>query len=245
MTNLPVHPYTKLTAIGFRRDGSPIWPIMGGSEPAAPATPTPAAPAGATPPNPAPTNDPKPAEPAAGDPPNGKPADTPDEPLGEGGKKALQAERKAREELERQVKALAPLAKLAEALGADPSKAGKDGPEQLAEQFEALKKQVTDEQLARFRAEVAHEKGLTAKQAARLVGATREELTADADELLATFPAAPATPGTPRPDPSQGARGGGEVDNEALIAEAQKKGDWHTVLRLQNEKLARMATKTQ
>lgn len=29
---LPVHPRTGLTAIGFRRNGAPIWPIKGGSE---------------------------------------------------------------------------------------------------------------------------------------------------------------------------------------------------------------------
>lgn len=29
---LPVHPFTGLTAIGFRRNGAPIWPIKGGSE---------------------------------------------------------------------------------------------------------------------------------------------------------------------------------------------------------------------
>lgn len=42
-----------------------------------------------------------------------------------------------------------------------------------------------------LRAEVATDKGLTAKQAARLVGETREELEADADELLATFKTEP------------------------------------------------------
>lgn len=29
---LPVHPFTGLTAIGYRRNGAPIWPIKGGSE---------------------------------------------------------------------------------------------------------------------------------------------------------------------------------------------------------------------
>lgn len=32
MIYLPTHPYTGLTAIGFRRNGDPIWPIKGGSE---------------------------------------------------------------------------------------------------------------------------------------------------------------------------------------------------------------------
>jgi hypothetical protein len=29
---LPVHPTTRLTALGLRRNGAPIWPVMGGSE---------------------------------------------------------------------------------------------------------------------------------------------------------------------------------------------------------------------
>lgn len=44
-----------------------------------------------------------------------------------------------------------------------------------------------EEALARIRAEVAHAKGLTPGQAKRLVGSTREELEADADEILAEF----------------------------------------------------------
>lgn len=30
--NMPVHPHTGLVAIGFRRNGAPIWPVKGGSE---------------------------------------------------------------------------------------------------------------------------------------------------------------------------------------------------------------------
>lgn len=29
---MPVHPFTGLEAIGFRRNGAPIWPVVGGSE---------------------------------------------------------------------------------------------------------------------------------------------------------------------------------------------------------------------
>jgi hypothetical protein len=47
---------------------------------------------------------------------------------------------------------------------------------------------------------------------------------------------APNPAGTPRPDPSQGARGAGpSIDSR--IAEAQAKGDWRTVISLQNQKL--------
>ena len=44
----------------------------------------------------------------------------------------------------------------------------------------------------------------------------------------------------PRPDPSQGTRGAGPGDVDSQIAEAQAKGDWRTVLSLQNNKLANL-----
>lgn len=54
-----------------------------------------------------------------------------------------------------------------------------------------------------------------------------------------------ATPaGVMRPDPTQGARGNVPPDREALIRDAQSKGDWRTVLKLQNAKLAELAAKT-
>jgi hypothetical protein len=197
------------------------------NEPATPAT----EPTGATPPAP-------PAAPV--DPPAAKPDD---KPLGPGGEKALQAERDARKALEKQIAALAPLQKLAEALGSGtPAAAGKNEVELLNERFAQHEKTVAEERAARWRAEVAHEKGLTPQQAARLVGATREDLVADADALVALFPAAaPPAPGTPKPDPSQGARGAGPTV-DSRIAEAQAKGDWRTVISLQNEKLANLTT---
>ncbi|WP_333770938.1 hypothetical protein, partial [Streptomyces sp. IBSBF 2435] len=68
-------------------------------------------------------------------------------------------------------------------------------------------------------------------------------------ELAAVLAAKPhwakATgPRQPRPDPSQGARPGGPVggDLNTQIAEAKAKGDWKTVLRLENSKLANVKT---
>lgn len=80
-TNLPTHPRTGLTAIGFRKprlgeDGpQPIWPVMGGSQPtgepaptSAPPAPAPAAPPAPTPPAPAPIPTPAQVFPPAGQP---------------------------------------------------------------------------------------------------------------------------------------------------------------------------------
>ncbi|WP_326565085.1 hypothetical protein VSH64_24900 [Amycolatopsis rhabdoformis] len=203
-----------------------------------------AAPAGQPTPTP-PAEPPKPAPPApaaaepttppAGDPPKGDD----DKPLGEGGLKALQAERARADELEKQVKALAPLQKLAEALGTTgDSGAGKTEIEQITERLAQHETELKTEKQARWRAEIAAEKGLTIQQAARLVGTSKEELAADADALAALFPTAPAAPGTPKPDPSQGGQGGTPPDLDAQIAEAQGKGDVKAVLRLQNQKLA-------
>jgi hypothetical protein len=190
----------------------------------APATPEPTTPpAGATPPATTPT--PEPPKPD-------------DKPLGPAGEKALREEREARKALEKQVADLAPLKRIAEALGAGkPEAAGKSEVELLSERFAQHERALAEERAARHRAEVAHEKGLTPAQAARLQGGTREELLADADALIALFPAATtATPGTPKPDLSQGARGAGP-DIDALIRDAESKGNVREAIRLKNQKL--------
>jgi hypothetical protein len=180
MTALPRHPYSNLFALGYLRDGTPIWPVMGGSEP---------------------TGDP-PADPVA-DPPADPPKAKDDDGLGEAGKKALAAERKARADAEKE------LAKYRKA-EQDKADADKSELQKAADAREAAEKRATEAELRVLRLEVAAEKGLTATQAKRLVGATRDELIADADDLIASFPA-PAKgeekPKGPKPDPSQGSRG--------------------------------------
>lgn len=177
-----------------------------------------------------PKPDPKPADPAppAGDPPTDKAA----EGLGDAGKKALDEERKARKAAE---------AELVKFRKADQERADADKTEaqKLADRATAAEKAAADAEARALRLEVAQAKGLTAGQAKRLQGSSREELEADADELLEAFPAKPAAPGTPKPDPSQGARGSGAPDIDARIAQAQKDGDYRTVIRLQNEKFAK------
>lgn len=65
--------------------------------------------------------------------------------------------------------------------------AGKTETERLTGQLTAAEQRATAAEARAMRLEVAHAKGLTPGQAKRLVGATQEELEADADEILAEF----------------------------------------------------------
>ncbi|GAB3376268.1 hypothetical protein [Amycolatopsis echigonensis] len=235
-TDLPVHPRTGLRAVGIV-GGRPVWPIFGAED--NPPAPPAGDPQAQEPPKPGPPPGqptPAPTQPPAGDPPK-EPGE--DRPLGPNGEKALRAERKRADDMEARLKALEPLQKLAEALGAtgDPG-AGKSEIEQITERLANHEKQLAEANTARWRAEVANAVGFTAEQAALLQGNSFEELKAHAEQLKTLFPTAPATPGTPRPDPSQGGQGGTPPDLDAQIAEATKKGDIKAVLRLQNQKLA-------
>ncbi len=193
-------------------------------------------PTGATPP----ATEPKTPEPSAGDPP--KTTDKPDEPLGEAGLKALREERKARERLESELRTYEPLKKLLSALNGGEEPKGKSDVETLAERLANYETELATERAARWRAEVAAEKGLTPAQAARLHGSTRDELLTDADALLSLFPAPQGTPGVPKPDPSQGAKGTTTDTLAARIAEAEAKGDTRAVIRLKAEQLQKLQT---
>lgn len=95
--------------------------------------------------------------------------------------------------------------------------------EKLAESQAAAERRAIEAEMRALRLEVAAEKGLTASQAKRLVGSSREDLEADAEEILRDFPAASQSR-TPRPDPSQGSRGGKPASaRDAALAEAQKR----------------------
>ena len=122
-------------------------------------------------------------------------AEMPDEPLGEGGLKALKAERAARADAERQAAELA--ARIKEFEDAQKSEA-----ERQAERLAELEKSARENEIARVRYEVAAEAGLSLDAAKRLHGGTREELAADAVELKRLLDS--AVPSVPRPDPSQG-----------------------------------------
>jgi hypothetical protein len=180
--------------------------------------PTPPADPGATPP----ATDPTPAAPTDG--------------LGEAGKRALTELRQQIKELEKQNKALQerdPVKAIAEALGVKPEP-GPNGDQALAEQVRQMQQQMRDAELRAAKLEVAAAKGLTPAQAARLQGSTREELDADADQLKELFPSSStssSTPGTPAPDPSQGARGGAQA-LEAALKDAQDKGNAREAIRI-------------
>jgi len=190
---LPVHCSTGQQAIGFRRDGRPIWPILGAS------------PDDSSNPPVDPKADPKPVDPnPVDDPTKGDPKDPADKPLGPNGEKALQAERDARKALEKELAELAPLKKIAAALGGGDADKGKTDFEQLSERLSSHEGELAKANVARFRAEVALAKRLTPEQAAELQGSTTEELNAHADRLVAAFGGGDGKPGSPKPDRSQG-----------------------------------------
>jgi hypothetical protein len=72
--------------------------------------------------------------------------------------------------------------------------------QKLADRAESAERRAADVESRALRLEVAFEKGLTPGQAKRLVGSTREELEADADEVLRDFPVKPADPVVPSLD---------------------------------------------
>lgn len=96
--------------------------------------------------------------------------------LGDAGKRALDAERKARAAAERRAKEAE--AKLKEADDAQLSET-----ERLQGQVADLQKQAEAAQAKADRFEIAAAKGLNLSQARRLVGSTKEELEQDADEM--------------------------------------------------------------
>lgn len=158
------------------------------------------------------------------------PTPTPDEPLGEGGKKALDAEREARKTAE----ALA--RDLQKQLDAANAQAKKGDQPEWQQRFEELQETLRGEieartkaeeaaqaaTLAQLRTDRASEKGLPAVLAKKLTGTTAEEIDAEIDELLPHL----GTPG-PKPNPQQGnpsqARGGSLAAGRERYAAAKPK----------------------
>jgi hypothetical protein len=87
--------------------------------------------------------------------------------------------------------------------------------QRIADQQRSLEDRAVKADAEAARLRVALRKGLTETQARRLVGATDEELEADADELLASFkPADPGSPPGPPGRPSERLTGGGDPTTE-------------------------------
>lgn len=100
--------------------------------------------------------------------------------LGDAGKKALDAERREKRAAEKRAAELE--ARLKEFEDRDKTESTR-----AIERAEAAEKAAAAAEARALRLEIASEKGLTPAQAKRLVGESREELEADADELLETF----------------------------------------------------------
>lgn len=137
----------------------------------------------------------------------------PEDGLGDAGKRALDAERKARKAAEKR-------AAEAEALVKAGEDAEKTEAERIQGQIADLTKQAEAATARADRFEVAAAKGLSIAQARRLVGSTREELEADADEMRSELgldrePARRA----PREDLKSGASNEDDAPDYAALAE--------------------------
>ncbi len=98
--------------------------------------------------------------------------------------------------------------------------------QKLADRAEAAEKRAVDLEMRALRLEVASEKGLTAAQARRLVGETREELEVDAAELLESFRPAEEKPITvPSLDLGPRSSGVGTLSNPHAADLAQIEAD--------------------
>lgn len=184
-------------------------------------------------------------------PPTPVPATVPDEPLGDGGLKALEAERQARKDLERRLKELEPLAAKAKEL----EEANKTEAQRLADELAAATAERTTAatELARLQAAMAKAPaGMpaadVARWAARLQGSTVEELEADAEELFATIPATASGSPVSR-GPVEALRPGAlpatpEVSLQDQISAAEAAGDVATAMALKSKWLDELRRKT-
>ena len=115
--------------------------------------------------------------------------------LGDGGKKALSAERDARKAAERTAAELSAKLKSFEDANLSELERTKKAAEESAAELATLRKE-------NVRSKVALAKGVPADLIEFLTGDSEEDVAAKADLLMARLSA----PGTPKPDPSQGAK---------------------------------------
>jgi len=120
--------------------------------------------------------------------------DTGENELPEGVRKVLEKERKAARDAEKRAKA-------AEAKAQEYENANKTEAERVAERASSAEKAATQSEQKYLRLKIGTSKGLPADLAERLQGSSEEEMTADADTLLAGLKASQ--------EPSAGSFGGG------------------------------------
>ncbi|WP_051741626.1 hypothetical protein [Kitasatospora sp. MBT66] len=157
-TALPIHPRTGLQAVGRRRDGRPIWPILGGSGDTGPTgEPTGAPPA---PPAPGPT-----------DPPAAPPA-TPPDPTGPTAEQLADAQRQATEATAQRDQLQAALDAINKAINPDAGDGSDSDPAQLTAQVADRDRQLGEltDRLRTAQVELA------AHQAAEAAGARPDRL---------------------------------------------------------------------
>lgn len=201
--------------IGYFRNGQPMWAVSGGDGTGDPPADPPA-------PTDPPKDPPAPTDPPA-DPPKGD-DDLDEIPVPDGADdevkrviskrnselRALRARTKTAEEKARKYDQL--------------EDAKKTESQRLTERATAAEKKAQEAELRALRLEVAADKGLKPAQAKRLVGTTKEELEADADELLETFGQA-NDDGKGKPPggrPKERLRGGGDPTEEPEETDPRK-----------------------
>lgn len=170
------------------------------------------------------------AEPAAAPDPIVEP-EPKDEPLGEGGKKALDAERAARKVAEDKVAAYEKeKADAAKAALSDIDRANTEAAERAKEAADAKT------ELARYKVAAKH--GITDADDLELLATAADDASM---ERLATRLAAVAPSGTPKPDPSGGARNEKTGTLAEQITAAEKAGDKSAVAVLKAQQLGALA----
>lgn len=140
-----------------------------------------------------------------------------DQPLGDGGKKALEAEREARKELERQLSQMRD--GLAQVFGQKP-----DGKASADDVLSSLSEQVAAMKHDNAVLRVASDHGITDKDDIDLLRSAKDEdaMTRLATRLAAKADAEGARPGTPKPDLTQGGKGEPPALNSSALEEALK-----------------------
>ncbi|WP_431903653.1 hypothetical protein [Nonomuraea sp. bgisy101] len=180
------------------------------------------------------------------DPPaTGTSSSTADDGLGDGGKKALDAERAARKEAEKRAREAEKKVKTFE----DASKSDLDKATGRADAAEQRAQALIERTVrAEIKAAAADAFADPSDAAAFLAAESyvgddgeidAEQIKKDLADLLERKPhLAKAKRNGPKPDPSQGAKPGGTPNLATQIAEAKAKGDWRLAMRLENSKLA-------